>query len=789
VIDLHIVGTDVHRVEALDKVTGRLEFVDNMELPGMLHGMLLRSPVPHGRIANIDTSRAKRLRGVRAVLTGQDLLGMNIDPFTGPAFKDQAALAIGKVRYVGDPIAAVAAVDRETAEEALDLIDVEIEELPAVFDVHAAMAPDAPLISERLIPAKTFADLIELLGGDDVPATSNACFQYKLRRGDVEAGLRNADKVFHHTFSNPATQHGDLETHCTVAQWLNSGKLQVWSATQSPSYVRIMLANMFHMPESRVRVVVPYLGGGFGSKLYMKLEPVTSLLAQASGRPVKVRLTRKEEFLTITKHGVTATLTTGVNSDGQIIARDCQIMWDTGAYADIGPRVTHKSGYTSAGPYTIPNVRIDSFSVYTNKPPAGAFRGFGIMQVCWAYESQMDVIARDMGWDPLEFRLKNLYHDGDIHATGTPIYSLGLDESVRAAADAIGWTASQARPSPQPSPTRGEGAKLVRGKGIACSMKAMITPSVAASTLHVHSDGSVSVLSSAVDMGQGSDTELSQIAAETLGVRLEDVSVVHPDTDVTPYDLITAGSRTTFHMGNAVRLAAADAQQQLFVTAAEILDAGTDELVARDGKIWAKAAPDRATTFGQVMLTRFEARAGTVTGTGLFQTYHGPTDLQTGQSDNVTAHWLCGATAAEVEVDTETGQLKILNIATAVDVGKAINPFACRQQIAGATLQGTGPALFEEMLQDAGQLINGSFADYKIPSFLDLPDNTEPIIVEAPHRDGPYGAKGIGEAGIFAIAPAIANAIADALGGARIRDLPLTPEKILRAVREAGGSA
>jgi CO/xanthine dehydrogenase Mo-binding subunit len=331
-------------------------------------------------------------------------------------------------------------------------------------------------------------------------------------------------------------------------------------------------------------------------------------------------------------------------------------------------------------------------------------------------------------------------------------------------------------------------AKTVRGKGIACSMKAMITPSVAASTLHVHSDGSVTILSSAVDMGQGSDTQLSQIAAETLGVRLEDVTVVHPDTDVTPYDLITAGSRTTFHMGNAVRLAAADAQRQLFTTAAEMLDAAPEDLTARDGQVWATSTPDRSVSFAQVMLTRFEARAGTVTGLGLFQTYHGPTDLQTGQSDNVTAHWLCGATAAEVEIDTETGQIRILDIATAVDVGKAINPFACKQQIGGATLQGTGPALFEEMLHESGQLINASFADYKIPSFLDLPDYTNPIIVEEPHREGPYGAKGIGEAGIFAIAPAIANAIANALDGARVPDLPLTPEKILKAAREAQGA-
>jgi CO/xanthine dehydrogenase Mo-binding subunit len=263
------------------------------------------------------------------------------------------------------------------------------------------------------------------------------------------------------------------------------------------------------------------------------------------------------------------------------------------------------------------------------------------------------------------------------------------------------------------------------------------------------------------------------------------VSVVHPDTDATPYDLITAGSRTTFHMANAVRLAAIDARQQLWTTAAELLDAAPDELVARDGRVWASSSADRSLTLGQIMFARFGARAGTIIGSGTIETVHGATDMETGQSDNVTAHWLCGATAAEVEVDTETGQVRVVDLATAVDVGKAINPFACRQQIAGASIQGTGPALFEEMLHDTGQLVNASFADYKIPSLPDLPERMQPLIVEVPHPDGPYGAKGIGEAGIFAIAPAIANAVADAVR-ARVPDLPITPEKVLRAMRQGG---
>jgi CO/xanthine dehydrogenase Mo-binding subunit len=765
-------------LESVAKVTGQLEFVDNLELPGMLHGMLLRSLVAHGRIRRVDASRARRLPGVYAVLTGADLLAMPIDPYTGPAFKDQTPLAIDKVRYVGDPIAAVAAVDRETAEEALELIDVEIEELPAVFDVVAALEPGAPLISERLVPAGTFADLIELIGGEDVAATSNACFQYKLRRGDVEQGLRRADRVFTHTFSNPPSQHADLEYHCSVAQWTGGDKLHVWSATQSPSYVRIMLSNMFHLPESHVRVEVPYLGGGFGSKLYMKLEPIASILARAAGRPVKVRLSRREEFLTITKHGLTAELRTGVTNDGRILARDCRIMWDTGAYADIGPRVTHKSGYTSAGPYDIPNVRIDSFSVYTNKPPAGAFRGFGIMQVCWAYESQMDIIAKEMGWDPVEFRLRNVLREGDVQATGTTVSSMGLADCIETVADAIGMR------GPRPESPPSDAPHLVRGRGIGCSMKAVITPSAAEATVQMHADGSISILTSAVEMGQGSDTLLSQIVAEELGVRMDQISVVHPDTDVTPYDLISAGSRTTFHMGKAVEIAAGELREQIWPIAAELLDAAPAELVAGDGRIWAVSVPDHALTFGRLMTTRFGMRAGTLIGNGIFETHHAPTDHETGQSENVTAHWLCGATAAEVEVDVETGKVRIVDLATAVDVGKAINPFACRQQIAGASIQGTGPTLMEEIILSDGQVANPSFVDYKIPSFEDLPGRMQPLIVEHPHPDGPSGAKGMGEAGIFAIAPAIANAVADAVG-ARVPNLPLTPEKVLRAIRAA----
>ncbi|HEX3247705.1 MAG TPA: xanthine dehydrogenase family protein molybdopterin-binding subunit [Chloroflexota bacterium] len=771
----HLVGRDTHRLEIASKLTGEVDFTDNLELPGMLHGMLLRSTVAHGRVIRVDTSRARELPGVYAVLSGADLVNMPIDPFTGPAFKDQAPLAIDRVRYAGDPLAAVAAVDRDTAEEALGLIEVEIEELPAVLNVDEALAPGAPLIHERLIPARTFADLIEVIGGEDVPATSNACFHYKLRRGDLDQGFRQSARIFEHAFSNPATQHADLEFHCSVAQWVGTDYLKIWDTTQSPSYVRIMLANMFKLPESHVRVMVPYLGAGFGSKLYMKYEPIAALLAKAAGRPVKVRMTRREEFLTITKHGLTAKLRTGVSAEGKILARDCQIFWDTGAYADVGPRVTHKSGYTSAGPYDIPNVRIDSYSVYTNKPPAGAFRGFGIMQVCWAYESQMDIIAREMGWDPVEFRLKNILRHGDVQATGSVMTHVDIAGCVEQAADALHMRGGPVKQPDEPH--------LKRGRGIACGLKAVITPSASVAAVQMHADGSVTILTSAVDMGQGSDTLLSQIVADELGLPLEACSVTHPDTDATPYDLITAGSRTTFHMGRAVQLAAIEVREQLWPLAAELLGGPPEELIARDGRIWSSVNPEQAISHAQLMFGRFNARAGTVVGRGTFETYHSATDHETGQSDNVTAHWMCGATAVEVEVDVETGKVRVIDVAAAVDAGKAINPASAATQITGATLQGMGPALMEQMILSDGQIANPSFVDYKIPAFADVPERTMPLIVECPHPDGPFGAKGIGESAIFSIAPAIGNAVADAVGS-RVLHLPITPEKVLESMEQ-----
>jgi CO/xanthine dehydrogenase Mo-binding subunit len=783
---LTTIGRPVPRIDARGKVEGRTEYTVNVELPGMLTARALRSPLPHARIARIDASAARALPGVAAVVTGEDLPELGIEYLIGPAYRDQAPVAVGKVRFVGDIVAAVAARDRDTAEEALRLIQVEYEELPAVFDVREAMRPGAPAVHDSVLISSSFADLMEVLGSTGrLEIAANTCFHYTLRRGNVEEGFAASDEIFDDVFTSPATQHCDMEPHATVAAWDSEGRLNVWSATQSPSYVRSMLAGVFHLPEAKVRVLVSYLGGGFGSKLYMKLEPLVALLARRAGRPVKMVLAREEEFATITKHGVTVRLRTGVKRDGTLRVRTCEVLWDTGAYADIGPRIVYKSGYTAGGPYRIPNITIDSYCVYTNRPPAGALRGFGISQLVWAYESQMDIIARRLGMDPVRIRQLNLLEEGDIQATGTMMENIGLQDCLREASRAVGWGAA---PAPEGPGAAAQAPARRRGRGIACALKAVITPSISVATVQMNGDGSVSVMTSTVDMGQGSNTILSQIAAEELGIPVDRVAIVHPDTDVTPYDLLTAGSRSTFHMGNAVRLAAQEVRGELFAMARKLLGDYPEEFDLWDGRVAARGRPDKVVTLQDLFLSRFGMPAGNVVGRGVFQTHHDKADPVTGQCPNITAYWMLGCSAVEVEVDTETGQVRILRMVTAVDVGRPLNVPLVRQQITGAAVLGVGQTMLEHLVLDGGQIVNGNLADYHIPSFLDLPDEMAPIIVEVPHKEGPYGAKGIGETGVMSVSPAVANAIADACG-VRVKDLPLTAERVFALLQAAGGQA
>jgi CO/xanthine dehydrogenase Mo-binding subunit len=765
-MELADIGKTFRRLDYETKVTGKAIYLADMNVPGMCQGKILRSPVPHARIKSIDASKALKVPGVVAVITRDDILhDEGIEPYYGPVFKDQTIVAVEKVHHVGDPVAAVAALTVDAAEAALRLIEVDYQELPAVLDVHQALMSGATLVHESVrIPDSGFADLAEI---KPVPGT-NICTHFKLNRGDIGKGFAESDHIFEDTFTLPATQHSFLETHACIASSDPSGRITVWATTQNPFVVRTQLANIFKVPVAKVRVIVPYLGGGYGGKVYPKVEPITVALALKARRPVRVVLAREEVFYTITKHAAVIRMKTGVKKDGTLVARECEIHLDTGAYAEIGPRVAKKSGYTAAGPYRIPNLKIDSYSVYTNKPPAGAFRGFGVSQSAWAVESQMDIIAAALKLDPLELRRKNGYDEGDEFVTGETLRSVGLKECVDQVAKSIAWGKKSANAA---------SASIKRGKGMAAMIKATITPSISCAVVKMNEDASLSIYAGTVEMGQGSETTLAQIAGKELVIPLGKIQVLGVDTDVVPYDLTTSSSRSTFHMGKAVQLAAQHIQQQLKQIVSQEYGVPEDKISFADGKV---RLPEASLDYAEVMFKRFGMQGGTLVGDGQVKT---SVKDEYGEK-STSAFWFVAAGAAEVEVDTETGKFKLLKYATAVDVGQAISPLGCRQQLAGAAITGMGQAMFEEIAYDNGQLINPNLVDYVLPALGDMPPVIDSIAIEVPHKNGPFGAKGIGESALIPVAPAIANAIYDAVG-VRIKDLPIKAEKIFLALEEA----
>ncbi len=746
------VGQSIPRLEARAKVTGRAEYVHNLRVPGMLCGKVFRSTVPHGRIRKIDTSEAKKIAGVHAVITGEDILALIPDPYYGPAFHDQPILALEKVRHVGEPVAVVLATDPHVAEAAVQRITAEYDELPAVYDETEAMAGGA-IVHDVLRPAGTFPDLKHLAGRKN----TNVALDFHLLHGNPDQAFAAADRVFEHTFHTQACVHLSLEPFVSLAEPGNLS-LTIHTASQMPSFVRSEVARLLRWPENRVRVKVPLLGGGFGAKVYIKLEALVAALALIARRPVKIALTMDEQFTMITKHPTTFRIKSGVSKDGVVTARHCEVLWNGGAYADIGPRVTQKSGFTASGPYDIENVSIDSYEIYTNRPPAGALRGFGIPQLVWAYESHTDLIARELGADPVAFRRKNILRDGRLQASGTIMRDAAVERVLDAIASRLNWT----KPF-----DRGSGT-LRRGRGVAIGFKASVAPTTSVAMINVSADGSTTLAMNTVDMGQGSDTAMAQIVAEVLDLAAEDVNVLHPDTDVTPYDMGTLGSRSTFHMGLAVKYAAEDARDKLRALAAEAgMPQGSNYPVA------------------EIFQKRYGMQAGNVIGSGTYMPPYKSPDAKTGQSENVTPFWMIGGSGVEVEADTETGHVRILRLVNVADAGKPINPDIVNSQLSGAAIMQLGFTMFEDMILDGGQVINASLADYKIPGIWDVPP-MENELVAAEQTNGPFGAKGVGESGTFGVSPAIANAIHDATG-VRLTSLPLTPEAVLRALRQADG--
>ena len=744
----HQVGRSLPRLEAREKVSGRAEYTHLMQLPGMLHAKIFRSTVAHGRIKSVDTSAARQVPGVYAVYTSEDVLKVIPDPFYGPAFHDQPILAVGKVHYVGEPVAVVLAADPHIAEQAVQQIVADYEELPAVFDEVEA-AENRTLVHEELRPAGTFADLKHLKGRKG----TNIALDFRLRRGDVEKAFASAAHVFEHTFRTQKVLHLALEPYASIADFRDDG-VTIYSAAQGPSFVRTEIARLLGWPENRVRIKVPYLGGGYGGKLYIKMEALATAMSMLARRPVKVALTMEEQFYTITKHPATLRIKSGLDQEGRIVARKCEVWWNGGAYADIGPRVTQKSGFTASGPYDIDNVSIDSYALYTNLTPAGALRGFGIPQLVWAYESHTDMIARALKRDPLAFRKQNLLRNGRPQATGTILKDAAIEKVLDRVADRLKWN--------QPF-TRGTGV-VCRGRGLAVALKAVIAPTTSVAIVNIAGDGSTTLYCGTVDMGQGSDTAMAQIVGEVLNVPAESVRIVPRDTDVTPYDMGTLGSRSLFHMGHAVRLAAEEAGAKVAALRRELSEPEGSNAPLAD-----------------LFRKKYGMQAGNIVGTGTYKPDYIPPD-DSGLTTNATPFWMVAGSGVEVEVDTQTGHVRIARLINVADVGNPINPKIVETQLSGAALMQLGFSMFEKMHIDGGQVTNASLADYKIPGMNDVPLVMENETVDSIQENGPFGAKGVGELATFGVSPAIANAIDDAVG-VRLTELPMTPEAVFRALR------
>ena len=763
------VGVDIPRVDGPAKVTGSAQYVADIELPGMLYVRVLRSVYPHAKLVSLDTHKAEQVPGVVAVLTRNDL--KEINPFFGPVVKDQPIVAIDRVRYVGDIVAAVAAEERDIAEEAINLIDVEYEPMPAVFDPVKAMQSDAPIIHPERIKSETRLDM----AGFHFETNSNVLSVYHVEDGDVKAGFEDADEIFEDIYSTPKIQHGHIEPHSTIAFWEPSGKLVVYTATQNPSVIRVQLAELFGLPQSQVRVIVPFVGGGYGGKVHARLEPLCAALARKARRPVQWVLTREEVFLTGHCHASVVKIRTGVKRDGTLVARQIEAIYDTGAYALTGSSTAKNGGEVAGGPYRVPNQSITTYCVYTNTPPTGPYRGFGVSQVCWAYDSQIDDIARRLGLDPLELRLKNLVREGDTFITGDKLISVGISKCLQQVAEAIGWK-GEAEQAP-----RVRSDAKVRGKGLAVMIKTTMTPSHSAAVVRMNADGSAVLLTSSVEIGQGTLTSLAQIVADGLGVPVERVSVAFPDTDVTPFDQSTSSSRTIFSMGHAALQAAQQIRQQLLEIGSEALEVRIEDLELHAGYIQVKGVPERRLSILQLFQARFGVAVGSLFGSYNFQT-KGGIDALTGKG-KAAAFFFFGACAAEVEVDTDTGKVRVDRVVISVDAGKAINPRQTFLQNEGSMIMSLGSTLFEEMVFDNGQPVNATFLDYMLPSMEDHPRQFSSLLVETPHPEGPFGAKGMGEAGLGPVQPAIGNAVANALGGIRIKDLPLRPDRVLAAIQ------
>ncbi len=773
------IGKAVTRRDGVEKVTGSALFTHDLVLQGMLYAKTVRSPHAYARIKSIDTREAERSPGVRAVVTGKEL-----DYKVGLYVLDKDILAKDYARYHGEAVAAVAADSELDAEQACAKIRVEWEPLEPVLDPKQALREDAPRVHPELGRYGYMKGVFFPRAGTNIP------HQQKIRKGDVEKGFREAHTVVETRFYNPPVQHVAMETHVSIAQALPGGKVQIWTSAQSPYTVRNLFSVCFGIPHQNIRVRVPYVGGGFGGKAGIHLEPLCYVLSKRSGgRPVKLTMTREEEFNTIpSRQGLYSEFKTGVSKEGKITALQVRYYWDAGAYADYGVNIGRAAAYSGAGPYEVPNCSIDSYVVYTNKVFGTAYRGFGHLEFLWGIERNMDIVARKIGLDPVELRLKNVLRPGSLTITGEKIgeHHGRVDKCLEIVAKEIGWSGYKSESEREREKKSGR----LRGKGVALLHKAPAMPTFTSTgaVLKFNENGTVDLMTSLVDYGQGTYTTLAQIAAEELKVPVEKINIPwDSDTSFTPYDWQTVASKGAFMSGNATIMAARDCLRQLKETAAQVLRCPVEELECDDERVFIRQQPDRALEYRELVCgyvyPNGNAVGGPVIGRGRYIA-QGLTNLDPETGQGLPAlNWTYGAHGMEIEVDVETGDVEVLRIASCFDVGKVLNEALVRGQIVGGVIQGLGSALTEEFrFSEQGEFQNPGLVDYKILTAKDIPRQMSQHMVETPQADGPYGARGVAEHPMISVPSALGNALYDALGIDYFR-LPLNAERIYFGIK------
>jgi len=750
--EVEYVGKSIQRADVVKKVTGALEYTIDSNMAGMLHGKLLRSACARARIIRIDTSGARQMPGVVAVVTATEL--PQPVPLFGPVIADQPLLASGETRYHGEPVAIVLANDEDTAAEAVRQIRVEYEELPAVCTVADALKPDAHLLHP---------------GGkrqDGRICDSNVGGEFEFKWGDVDKAKQECARMIDEVYSFPMVHHHALEPLSCIAYPMDRG-VTIRSPIQNPFVLQRVIAACLGLDLSAVRVIASDIGGGFGGRGYPKLEPLAAYLAMQTGRPVKISTSLDDGFFTVRRLAANVRMQSGFDCEGRIVFQDVNADFLMGAYADASTRIAQKAGFLGCGLYRTPNARIVARAIYSNTVVSTACRGFGMPQLVWAIESQMNAAGRLLKIDPLEIRLRNLPARGEVFVPGDIPADGDWREGLKQAASMVGWG------NPKPSNV---------GRGIAIGVKNPIQASVSNAVAKLHSDGSVTVAVGTTEMGQGARTTFTQIAAEILRIRPEQIKVLMGDTAVAPFDLATAGSRSTVTMGNAVVAACEDLLTQLGAIARElgVID-GEEAAEFANATIRGRQGP---ISYGELLKQYLGPFQGEIVGRGMFRGKKDPRHPLGGLSD----FWEVVFTSAEVEVDRATGKVAVRKLVNVSEVGLAINPLQAKAQEEGGLIMGLGHTLMEELVYDeSGKLLNPGPLDYRIPTAMDIPI-IETHLMENRDGPGPFGAKGIGEGPVIAVAPAIADAVYDAVGVV-IKDLPLTPERVWGALNASGRDA